>query len=100
MEGIKVMTYKPNPIDVSAAELPDFLKPLLEELSRHVHDTWAMNRIEEGWKFGPERDDRLKEHPNLIPYQDLLESEKNYDRKVVAAILKALIGLGYNLSKP
>lgn len=34
----------------------------------------------EGWTYGPERNDTLKQHLCLMPYEELPESEKQYDR--------------------
>ena len=72
--------YNPNPIDTSSIELSDDLKLLVEELARNVHDIWATGRINDGWTYGPKRDDTLKQHPCLIDYDELPESEKEKDR--------------------
>ena len=49
--------YTPNPIDTSDVELSDELKQLVEQLARNVHDHWSVGRINEGWTYGPERND-------------------------------------------
>ena len=74
------MTYEPKPIDTSPIKLPRDIDELAEILARNIHDLWAQERIAEGWNFGLQRDDARKEHPNLVPYEDLPEPEKNYDR--------------------
>ena len=90
-------TYEPRPIDTSGVELsPDQLK-LVERLSESNHDNWARKRIAEGWTHGPSRDDAKKQHPDLVPYDDLSESEKEYDRKSVIETLKATVSLGYEI---
>ena len=91
------MTYRPTPLQTDDVELPDALTPLVEDLARHVHDTWAEQRIEEGWTYGPERDDTAKTHPCLIPYEDLPEGEKEYDRKTALETLRATVKLGYRI---
>lgn len=68
--------YIPQPIDVSRIELPAALAPLTEALARNVHEVWAATRIAQGWRFGPERNDARKEHPCLIPYEELPEEER------------------------
>ena len=68
--------YVPTPIDTSNVQLPRDLYTLMEELSRSNHDTWALHRIEEGWTYGPTRDDSKKENPCIVPYDELPESEK------------------------
>jgi hypothetical protein len=93
------VTYRPNPKDTSHIALtPEILK-LTEELARNAHDIWAQQRIQEGWKHGLRRDDAGKEHPCLVPYEDLPDSEKQYDRNAALATLKAIVALGYRIEK-
>lgn len=91
------MTYQPAPLDTEHADLPDRLTPLLEQLAQHVHDTWAQRRIDDGWTYGEERDDTKKTHPCLVPYDDLPEAEKAYDRQTAVETLKAIQVLGYDI---
>ena len=93
------MTYKPNPIDTSGVELDPKLNELIERLANNNHDQWALKRISEGWQFGSDRDDRAKAHPDLVPYEELSESEKEYDRISVVETLKAIIAIGYKIEK-
>lgn len=90
-------TYIPSPIDTSDIELPDELKTLIEQMARNVHDNWAMGRIKEGWTFGPKRDDDLKQHPFLVDYDELPESEKEYDRNTAVETLKLIFKLGWKV---
>lgn len=91
--------YKPQPVDASKIKLPDSIMELVELLAENAHDIWAERRIKEGWTYGTERDDTNKKHPCLVPYEDLPESEKEYDRSSVCETLKAIIALGYRLEK-
>ena len=59
----------------------------------------AATRIKEGWTFGPERDDKLKRHPDLIPYSALPEREKEYDRIMALNTIKLVKRLGYTITK-
>jgi hypothetical protein len=93
------MSYTPKPIDTAAVRLPASLDPLIERLSEHVHDLWAEQRMAEGWTPGPTRDDRLKQHPDLVEYASLSEQEKAYDRKSVIGTLTAILALGYSIEK-
>ncbi len=92
-------TYSPTPIDTTAIALPDSLQELLEQLAENTHDVWAATRISQGWSFGPTRDDNAKKHPCLIPYADLPEAEKEYDRKTAAETIKMMLSLGYTIEK-
>jgi hypothetical protein len=91
--------YQPKPIDTGGVELPGDLEPLIEKLAAHNHDIWALGRIGEGWTWGSQRNDQSKEHPDLVPYEELTESEKQYDRNSVVEVLKAIVALGYQVKK-
>ncbi|MFC1539032.1 RyR domain-containing protein [Candidatus Latescibacterota bacterium] len=91
------MKYKPKPIDTSNVKLSKKLHELIELLSKNTHDNWAQKRIEEGWCYGPQRDDILKEHPCLVEYHKLSDSEKEYDRKSVTETLKTIQAKGYDI---
>lgn len=71
----------------------------IEILAKNVHNQWMNERINDGWKYGTERNDDKKEHPSLIPYENLSEEEKEYDRQTVLATIKGLIENGYKLVK-
>ena len=91
------MPYAPSPLDTDSVDLPDALTPLVERLAEHVHDTWAQRRLDEGWTHGPTRDNATKTHPCLVPYDDLPEAEKAYDRQTGLETLKAIRVLGYEI---
>jgi len=94
------MKYKPKPIDTSGVKLTRGLRKLTEELAENNHDLWAKKRLSEGWIYGPNRDDNKKTHPDLVPYKDLSDSEKEYDRITAMEGLKAIIALGYQIELP
>lgn len=92
-------TYTPKPIDTSKIVLSDDLLKLTESLAENAHEIWARQRMSEGWTWGLQRDDKAKKHPDLVPYADLLESEKEYDRMTAMETLKVIVGLGYVVEK-
>ena len=92
------MTYQPRPIPTDKVILPDSLDAIIEQLAESTHDVWARQRLAEGWNYGPKRDDAQKKHPCLVPYADLPESEKEYDRKTAMETLKAIVALGYGIN--
>lgn len=94
------MTYIPKPIDTSAVVLSPELRALTERLAENTHDLWAAQRLAQGWTHGPKRDDTQKQHPCLVPYADLPESEKEYDRHTALGTLKAILSLGYKITNP
>lgn len=92
-------TYIPEPINTKNIELPDELIPLVEEMAKNVHEVWSMTRIQQGWKYGVERNDKLKLHPCLVPYELLSEEEKVYDRNTAISTLKLILKLGFKIEK-
>ncbi len=91
--------YNPKPLNTEKIKLPESLVPLIEKLAENTHDVWAAGRIAAGWTYGKERNDAKKATPCLVPYSDLPESEKDYDRNTAVATLKAIILLGYSIAK-
>jgi ryanodine receptor 2 len=91
--------YTPHPIDTSDVELSDDLQELVEKMARNVHENWALGRLNDGWTLGPERNDALKQHPCLVEYDELSESEKDYDRQTAVATLKLIMKLGWSIKK-
>lgn len=93
------MNYIPKSIDLSDVELTDDLIELREAIAENAHEVWAENRYAEGWRYGPQRDDQLRLHPDMIPYSQLPDGEKEYDRKMAMDTIKLLKKLGYDLVK-
>ena len=91
--------YVPQPMDVSDVLLPEELDELVEKLAENVHEVWAKSRMDQGWTYGPERSDALKQHPCLVPYCDLPEVEKAYDRDTALGTLRFIVKAGFKLSK-
>ena len=92
-------TYDPRPIDTSSVELPEELLRLGELLAKNTHDVWARQRIREGWVYGELRDAEQKTHPDLVPYEELPEGEKQYDRSTSMETLRVILSLGYRIVK-
>lgn len=92
-------TYQPKPIETSAVQLPQDLVDLTERLAENAHELWAAQRIKDGWTLGAARDDKNKKHPCLVPYDQLPDSEKVYDRELAMKTLKAIVALGYRISR-
>lgn len=86
-------------MDDTSVELPKGMDELVESLARNVHEVWAANRIAEGWTYGPVRDDDKKETPCLVPYEDLPEIEKAYDRNTAIGTLKYIVANGFEIVK-
>ena len=93
------MSYIPKPIDTSDIVLSDELIKLRELVAKNVHEVWAKSRIEEGWTYGEERNTEKKTTPCLVPYEELPEIEKEYDRKTAYESIKLIMKLGYEIKR-
>ena len=91
--------YLPQPVDTSDIQLPEVLSELVEQMAKNVHEVWAQSRMEQGWIWGEERSDALKQHPCLVPYEELPEVEKAYDRDTALGTLKLICKLGFKIVK-
>jgi len=93
------MEYIPKPFDTKEVHIQEDILALSELLAKNSHEVWAKERISQGWSYGPVRDDARKQHPCLISYEELPESEKVYDRNTAMETLKLILALGYEIKK-
>ena len=91
--------YIPKPINTDDVILSDDILELSELIAENTHEVWSKRRIEEGWTYGDERNDEKKNHPCLIPYSELPDSEKEYDRNTSLETLRLIMKLGYKITK-
>lgn len=96
---MKKNNYIPQPVDTRDVNLPKELDALAEEIAKNVHEMWAAGRMRDGWSYGEVRNDMNKQHPCLVPYEDLTETEKSYDRNTSQETLKLIVKLGFKLVK-
>lgn len=92
--------YHPNPIAATVVVLPREMAELTERLAENAHDLWAAQRMADGWTLGERRDDGARKHPCLVPYSELPDTEKEYDRNAALGTLKAILALGYRIVPP
>lgn len=91
--------YEPHPIDLSDVQLPNELIELREAIAENAHEVWAQGRKSQGWTYGPKRNDSLKQTPDMVPYSDLTDDEKFFDREMAMNTIKLLRKLGYTIRK-
>ena len=91
--------YNPKPMCLDTIVLTKDLERLVEQLAMNVHEVWASSRISQGWVYGEQRDDEKKTHPCLVPYEELPEEEKEYDRNTAISTLKFIMKIGYRITK-
>jgi len=89
--------YDPQPIFVDDVDLSPELIELGEAIAENAHEIWAKKRKDEGWTWGPERNDERKENPDMLPYSDLPEQEKDYDRHMAMETLRLVQKIGFKI---
>ncbi|MBQ5517347.1 MAG: Ryanodine receptor Ryr [Bacteroidales bacterium] len=92
-------TYKPAPLDLSDIRLPESLSELTEVIAANTHEVWSQRRMAEGWTYGPVRDEKALRHPCLLPYAELSENERDYDRATAMNAIKMMVKLGFKIEK-
>lgn len=91
--------YMPHPIDTKEVVPPKELEALAENIAKNVHEVWSAGRMKDGWTYGEERNDAKRQHPCLVPYEELSEEEKEYDRNTSIETIKLILKLGFKITK-
>ena len=91
--------YTPQPINTKDVALPKELNALAEDIAKNVHEVWSAGRMKDGWTYGEERNDAEKKHPCLVPYEELSEEEKEYDRNTSVETIKLILKLGFKITR-
>lgn len=94
-----MIDYNPEPIPTEHIALSDEILELVELLAENAHDIWAAERLRDGWTYGPERDDQARRHPCLLPYSQLPERERDYDRAMVTGSVRAILAFGFTITR-
>lgn len=96
---MKQEPYVPRPIDTSGVAVPKELESLGEMMAKNTHEIWAKQRMSQGWRYGESRDDQRLLHPDLVPYEELPDGEKEYDRATSMEAIRLILSLGYRIEK-
>lgn len=97
--GITIDNYKPEPIDISNVVIGPDVESAADALSFNAHEVWSVDRLQNGWTWAEVRNNDLKYHPLIKPYEELTESEKSYDLDLAFGTLKAIVALGGKIIK-
>lgn len=50
------------------------------------HVSWATEKLADGWKYGPVKDPAKKEHPCLVPFNELPIEQRAKDHLFLAVV--------------
>jgi len=50
------------------------------------HDNWMKEKLEDGWKYGEVKDPSKKEHPCMVPYEELPLDQQTKDYLFIAVV--------------
>uniref|UniRef100_A0A8C4NNS5 Ryanodine receptor 3 n=1 Tax=Dicentrarchus labrax TaxID=13489 RepID=A0A8C4NNS5_DICLA len=92
-------SFIPTPVDTSQIVLPPHLDNVRDKLAENIHELWGMNKIELGWTYGKIRDDNKRQHPCLVDFAKLPETERNYNVQMSSETLKTLLALGCHVAQ-
>ncbi|XP_028972792.2 ryanodine receptor 3 isoform X1 [Esox lucius] len=92
-------SFIPTPVDTSQIVLPSHLENVRDRLAENIHELWGMNKIELGWSYGKVRDDNKRQHPCLVDFTKLPETESNYNLQMSSETLKTLLALGCHVAQ-
>uniref|UniRef100_A0A3Q3FF02 Ryanodine receptor 3 n=1 Tax=Labrus bergylta TaxID=56723 RepID=A0A3Q3FF02_9LABR len=92
-------SFIPTPADTSQIVLPAHLDNVRDKLAENIHELWGMNKIELGWTYGKVRDDNKRQHPCLVDFTKLPETERNYNLQMSSETLKTLLALGCHVAQ-
>uniref|UniRef100_A0A672SAJ0 Ryanodine receptor 3 n=1 Tax=Sinocyclocheilus grahami TaxID=75366 RepID=A0A672SAJ0_SINGR len=98
-EFLSQASFIPVPVDTSQIVLPPHLENVRDKLAENIHELWGMNKIELGWIYGKVRDDNKRQHPCLVDFSKLPETEKNYNLQMSTETLKTLLALGCHVAQ-
>uniref|UniRef100_A0A7N9AR66 Ryanodine receptor 3 n=1 Tax=Mastacembelus armatus TaxID=205130 RepID=A0A7N9AR66_9TELE len=87
-------SFIPTPVETSQIVMPPHLEKVRDKLAENIHELWGMNKIELGWSYGKIREDNKRQHPCLVDFSKLPETEKNYNLQMSTETLKTLLALG------
>ncbi|MFI9489038.1 RyR domain-containing protein [Promicromonospora sp. NPDC052451] len=72
-------------------------EPVVDARAVDEHDRWTAEKVAAGWTYGPQRDDARRLHPDLRPWDELSEADREKDRAAIRAIPVILADFGLHV---
>lgn len=63
---------------------------------QQAHESWMRQKLADGWKHGPVKDLVRKEHPCMVPYEELPPEQRAKDTLFVAVVRATASALGWS----
>lgn len=76
------------PASQRASAIEGVINALNGQTPEELHDSWAKFKLADGWTYGPVKSEEYKQHPCLVPYEQLPEEQKLKDH-VFQSIIRA-----------
>jgi ppGpp synthetase/RelA/SpoT-type nucleotidyltranferase len=71
----------------------------VELLGEIEHGRWVVERLLSGWRWGPVKDVKARTTPYLVPWAELPDATREWDRIFIRAIPETLAKHGYEIRK-
>ena len=82
-----------------AAAIITFTESETETLAKMEHARWNVERLLDGWKWGKTKDVAKKISPHLVPWNELPQDLKEWDRETVRKIPEFLAAVGIEIRR-
>ena len=66
-------------------------------MARMEHENWCQGKMQDGWEYGQIKNSENKQNPNLLPWDDLPEIEKEKNKKYIRDLPKLLAQAGFQI---
>jgi hypothetical protein len=67
---------------------------------KESHASWLAHKERTGWKYGPVKDPEKKEHPCMVPYEQLPPEQQFKDHLFTTVVREMALALGLSPEEP
>lgn len=99
LEKLAYINYSIRKTEKKDFDVVEFEPEEIEKLAEMEHGRWNTERLLDGWKWGPKKDVESKISPYIVPWDELPEEIKKYDRDAVSELPELLAEFGYQIFK-
>ena len=96
---LKAAGYRISPMQDWDADKLMFAETEIEKMACLEHDLWRKAKEADGWIYGEQRDENKRTHPDLVPWDDLPEGEREKNLIVVRQMPVLLARVGFQIDR-